>query len=152
MNNWQTVTGANCRYFSAAKQSVKFVLRTSSCEIYSTHLILCVIRGNLIIKNTLENATMIIKSLPFSFRFWKCDCLTIDWQNFLSFDFYPKVVTLSVIFWLHGPPLLPFQTDRMQNTSLKVWKPETPVLHRQLNRKSPVKITKTWAECFQRKM
>ena len=41
------------------------------------------------------------------FRFWKCDCLTFDWLNFIQ-----RLFTLSVSFGFHGPSLLTFKTDQ----------------------------------------
>ena len=40
----------------------------------------------------------------------------------LSFDFYPKAVTLSAIFGFHGPRLLTFKTDRLDLRGLDLGK------------------------------
>ena len=56
------------------------------------------------------SATMIQKSLFFFFRF---EHLT---SKILSFDFYPRLFTVSVSFGFHCPPLLAFQTDRLRTS------------------------------------
>ena len=40
----------------------------------------------------------------------------------LSFDFYPKVIYLSVSFEFHGPPLLPFQSEILDLRGLDLGK------------------------------
>ena len=94
----------------------------------------------------------------FSFKFWNCDCLLLDWQDF-ELWFLSRGCLLWVKFWIprsaityvpnwpigsqnfgskvkwrHWLTTLKFQRVNaayyiMQNKSLKVWKPDTPVLH-----------------------
>ena len=98
------------------------------------------------------------KSLPFFLEILKV-CLLNTWlAKFWRLIFIQKLLTLSVNFEFHDPPLLTFKPDRfdlrgldpgkvtskahqlkisacersflyMQSASLKVWKPKTPMLH-----------------------
>ena len=97
------------------------------------------------------------KTLPFSFRFWKCLCnpwMAKSW----ALIFIQRLFTLSISFGFHGPPFLTLKTDWLdlrgldlgkvtsfthklkisackrsllhtKNTTLKVWELEIPVLH-----------------------
>ena len=98
---------------------------------------------------------MMKKSRALFLQILKVCLLNTYVAKFWALIFIQRLFTLSVSFGFHGPPLITFKTELrglnlgksdgithwlmisackcsllcMQNTSLKIWKPETPVLH-----------------------
>ena len=105
------------------------------------------ILSTLILKNVLVSKRYYHKKITSLFSSYFV-CLLKTWlAKIWALIFIQRLFTMSASFGFHCPPLLTFKTDRLaqrvgsrendviysllytQNASLKVWKPETFVLH-----------------------